>query len=80
MEETFWLNVNIEGHIADLYVLFRYFKNIWPFLIAIILLKIFFFPLVSGRKTSLSFQEKDVYSTDGIVLLASWIFYDIIMS
>ena len=32
MEENVRLNINIEAHTADLHCLFRYFKNMWPFL------------------------------------------------
>ena len=36
MEGNFKLNINIEVHIADLHCLFRYFKNIWSFLLSLI--------------------------------------------
>ena len=32
MEGNCRLNINIEGHFANLNCLFRYFKNMWPFL------------------------------------------------
>ena len=36
LERNFWLNIYIESHIAYLYYLFWYFKNIWPFLLTLI--------------------------------------------
>ena len=36
MEGNFQLNINIEGDIADLHCLFRYFKNILPFQLTLI--------------------------------------------
>ena len=36
MEGNCRLNINFEGHIAELYRLFRYFKNMWPFLLTLI--------------------------------------------
>ena len=36
MKGNYWLNVKIEGHIANLYCLFPYFKNIRPLLLTLI--------------------------------------------
>ena len=69
MKGNFWLNINIDGHIADLHCLFRYFKNIWPFLLTLISLNkdifIHFFFKVN---------KKRLLFTDDIILLASWSF------
>ena len=66
MKGNFWLNINIDGHIADLHCLFRYFKNIWPFLLTLISLNkdifIHFFFKVN---------KKRLLFTDDIILLAS---------
>ena len=35
MEGNFRLHITIEGHIADSFSLFRYFKNIWPLLLTL---------------------------------------------
>ena len=56
MEENFRLNINIEGHTADIHCLFRYLKNIWPFLVILISLNkdISSFLLPDGKKVCLS--------------------------
>ena len=70
MKGNYWLNVKIEGHIANLYCLFPYFKNMRPFYLHLFQhIKIFIFLLVVGRKKSLSFHGRDVNFADGIVLL-----------
>ena len=59
IEGNFRLNINIEGHIADLHCLFPYFKNIWPFLLTLISLnRDVFLPSFVGRKRFSSFQKK----------------------
>ena len=70
MEEDCRLNINMEDHIADLYCLFRYFKNMWPFLLTLVSLCKNIFLLVVGRKNRLSFHRRDIDFADGIVLLA----------
>ena len=70
MKGHFRLNINIEGHINRLYFLFRYFKNIWPFLLTRISLnKIFFFLLVVRP-----FHERYFYFTDEVVPLPRKVF------
>ena len=36
MEGNYWLNINIEGNIANLHCLFRYFKSLRSFLLTLI--------------------------------------------
>ena len=75
MKGNFRLNINIDGHIADLHCLFRYFKNIWPFLLTLISLnKDIFLPFCCRKEKKLVFSEKVLLFTDDIVLLASWSF------
>ena len=68
-----WLNINTEDLISDLCCIFRYFKNMWSFLLTLILLykNIFLPSCFVERKKSLSFYGKDVDFADGIVFLAS---------
>ena len=82
MEGNCWLNINIEGHTDNVYCLFWYFK-ITPFFSLTLLfyyIKIIFSLLVVWRKKSLSFHGRDIDFFDGIVLLTSQSFYDIIMT
>ena len=59
MEQNFRLNINIEDHIADLYSLFRYFKDIWPFLLGLISLnKDIFLPSFCRTEENLVVSEK----------------------
>ena len=63
MEGNFRLNINIGGHIADLHYLFRYFKNIWPFLLTLVSLnKDIFLLYCSERKKARSFRKKTFIS------------------
>ena len=81
IEGNFRLNINIEGHIADLHCLFPYFKNIWPFLLTLISLnRDVFLPSFVGRKRFSSFQKKKhlIHWWHNASCLIS--FYDIIMS
>ena len=79
MEGNFQLNINIEGDIADLHCLFRYFKNILPFQLTLISVnKDIFLCSCYRTEKKLLLSEKDIYFTDGIVLLVR--FYEIIMS
>ena len=65
------LNINVEGHITDLFCLFRYFKSCDLFYLLLFhYIYIFFFLLVVGRKKSLSFHERDIDFADSIVFLA----------
>ena len=67
MEGNYWLNINIQGHIADLYCLFRYLK---AFLLTLISLykNIFLFFLFLDGKICF-FHEGDIDFTEGIVFL-----------
>ena len=59
MKGNFWLNINIEGHISDLHCLFRYFKNIWPFRLTLVLLnKDIFLPSCCREQKNLVLSEK----------------------
>ena len=79
MEGNFQLNINIEGDIADLHCLFRYFKNILPFQLTLISVnKDIFLRSCYRTEKKLLLSEKDIYFADGIVLLVR--FDEIIMS
>ena len=53
------LNINVEGHIASLYCLFRYFKNIWSFLLTLISLnKNIFLPSYCRAEKELVLSRK----------------------
>ena len=67
---------------AILPISIAYFDAIktWHYLPLFHYIKVFFFLHVVGRKKSLSFHGKDVNFTDGISLLASQSFNNIIMS
>ena len=67
MEGNYWLNINIQGHIADLYCLFRYLK---AFLLTLISLykNIFLFFLFLDGKICF-FHERDIDFAEGIVFL-----------
>ena len=80
MEGNIRLNINIEGHIVNLFCLFGYFKNMWPFSLTLLsLIKNISIRSCCRTKQCLSFHERGVYFTDDIVLVASESFYDIIM-
>ena len=71
MEENCRLNINIVDQITDLYCLFRYVKNMWPFLLAPISLYkniFFFFSLVNGKKA-------DLFTEDALISLMAWSFF-----
>ena len=59
MEGNFKLNINIEVHMADLHCLFRYFKNIWSFLLSLISLnKDIFLPSCCRTEKKLVLSEE----------------------
>ena len=82
MERDCRLNIKIESHIADLCYLFWHFKNMLPFLLALILLykNIFLSSSCCQMENSLSFHGRNVDFAHVIVLLTWWSIYDIIMS
>ena len=61
MKGYFRLNINIDGHIVDLHCLFRYFKNIWTFLIILISLNKDIFLSFCCRKKKLVLSEKKTF-------------------
>ena len=82
MERYCRLNIKIEGHITNLYYLFWHFKNMLPFLLALISLykNIFLSSSCCRMENSLFFHGRDVDFAEVIVLLAWWSIYDTIMS
>ena len=85
MEGNCWLNINIEGHTDNLYCLFWYFKITRLFSVTLLFycIKIMFFLLVVWREKKLVFSWKrhwDIEFFDGVVLLTSQSFYDIIIT
>ena len=64
IEGNFRININIEGHIADVNCLFRYFKNIWPFLLTLISLnKDIFLPSCCRTEKNLVLSQKRLHSS-----------------